>query len=504
MVVVMFHGLVALRASAQANDIYITPDGGGNGVCTSNVHTPSWFNNSGNWGSGSSQIGPGTIVHLCGTFTGAANENILTFQRDGSSGNPITLLFEVGATLSAPYFAFGGAINMDNRSFVTVNGGTNGLVQNTENGSSLAHQQNSVGISAGSCTNCEIENLTVANIYLHVPNEHVVDQTMVNAILMSGSNWLVHDNVVHDCGWCIKNFYRNGDSNVKVYNNDIYNGDHGYSPAGSGSVSASNFYFYNNHVHDYANWDSGSANYYHHDGVHAFGVAGANLTNLQIYNNLFDGNTGLNFTSHVYVEHPDGSPAETNPLVFNNIFDGTHEPGGNFGLLAIGAVSGAQAYNNTIVGPNNNGAYCILMAGGNTTFKNNVISGCWAGIFFYSPTSSVKMDYNIYANQGSCGIGYSSAAVCYSTISGWRTFTGQEANSQYAASAGLDGSFHPQTGSAVIGASANLTSLAIAKLESDKAGVPRPLTGAWVTGAYVNGGSSALPAPPSGLTAIVQ
>jgi hypothetical protein len=499
-------GLAATGASAQASNVYLTPDGGGSGVCTNNVHTPSWFNNSANWGSGTSQIGPGTVVHLCGNFTGAANGNLLSFQGNGTSGHPVTILFESGAILSAPYFSFSGAINMDNRSFVTVDGGTGGLIQNTDNGSNKGNKQSSTGISAGSCSNCEIRNLTVANIYVHVPNETSVDQTNVIAIIMSGPNWLVHDNVIHDCGWCVRNFYRDGDTNVKVYNNNIYNADHGYIPAGNGNISASNFYFYNNHVHDYAVWDTGTADSFHHDGVHAFGVAGANLTNLQIYNNTFDGATGGNFTSHIYVEHPDNSAAETNPLVYNNILDGTKEPAGNFGLLAIGDISGAQAYNNTIVGPNNNGAYCVLAVGGSVTFKNNVISGCWAGFFFYRPTSTVTMNNNVYANQGSCGIGYSSAAVCYPTIAEWRTFTGQEPNSQYATSAGLDSNFHPQTGSAVIGASANLFSLGVAGLEYDKSGAARKSSGAWDTGAYLSGSSTTAvpPVPPSGLTAIVH
>jgi hypothetical protein len=505
LVALVFSGLAATGASAQASNVYITPDGGGNGMCSSNVHNPAWFNNSANWGGGSSQIGPGTVVHLCGNFIALANGNLLSFQADGTSGHPVTILFESGATLNAPYFSFRGAINMDNRSFVTVDGGTSGIIQNTDNGSYKGNKQNSVGISAGSCSNCEIKNLTVANIYVHVPNETNVDQTNVIAIVMSGSNWLVHDNVIHDCGWCVRNFYRNGDTNVKVYNNNIYNADHGYIPAGSGNTYASNFYFYNNHVHDYANWDTGSTNSYHHDGVHAFGVAGANLTNLQVYDNTFDGNTGGNFTSHIYVEHPDNSPAETNPLIYNNVLDGTKEPGGNFGLLAIGDVAGAQAYNNTIVGANNNGAYCVLSVGGSATFKNNVISGCWAGFFFYRATSSLTMNYNVYANQGSCGIGYSSAAVCYSTIAGWRTFTGQEANSQYAASAGLDGNFYPQAASAVIGASTNLSSLGVVALQSDKSGASRHSSGAWDAGAYLSGSSSAShPVPPSGLTAIVH
>ena len=75
---------------------------------------------------------------------------------------------------------------------------------------------------------------------------------------------------MHDTGWCLNNFWQSGDTNVKIYNNEIYGIDHAYAVAGTGGT-ASGFYFYNNHVHDFAKWDSGSANTFHHDGIHAYG-----------------------------------------------------------------------------------------------------------------------------------------------------------------------------------------------------------------------------------------
>src|SRR5450432_3305302 len=63
---VVIYGLCAANASAQASNIYITPDGNATGNCTSNTHPPSWFNNSANWGSGAAQIGSGTKVLICG------------------------------------------------------------------------------------------------------------------------------------------------------------------------------------------------------------------------------------------------------------------------------------------------------------------------------------------------------------------------------------------------------------------------------------------------------
>ena len=77
-----------------ANDIYIgqNASGSGNGSSCANARAASFFNSGGNWGSGATQIGPGTVVHLCGNITSG-----LTFQGDGTSGNPV-IVDGTGAT----------------------------------------------------------------------------------------------------------------------------------------------------------------------------------------------------------------------------------------------------------------------------------------------------------------------------------------------------------------------------------------------------------------------
>src|SRR5713226_5089849 len=63
--------------SASATNVYIAQNsaGVGNGADCADALPVSWFNNHGNWGNGPVQVGPGTTVHLCGTFTGAAGTN---------------------------------------------------------------------------------------------------------------------------------------------------------------------------------------------------------------------------------------------------------------------------------------------------------------------------------------------------------------------------------------------------------------------------------------------
>jgi hypothetical protein len=86
---------------SSATNVYITPNGSSQGACTTSPQTAAWFNSSSNWGSGASQIGPGTTVTICGTFTGTNGNSEFTFQGSGASGNPINLLFDTNTTLTA-------------------------------------------------------------------------------------------------------------------------------------------------------------------------------------------------------------------------------------------------------------------------------------------------------------------------------------------------------------------------------------------------------------------
>ena len=69
-------------AAVPANDIYIaqTAQGGNTGVDCADAFVYTYFNTPANW-SGAPNIGDGTTVHVCGTFTfGAAQGTVLQFQ----------------------------------------------------------------------------------------------------------------------------------------------------------------------------------------------------------------------------------------------------------------------------------------------------------------------------------------------------------------------------------------------------------------------------------------
>lgn len=469
----------------SANAVYVaqTSAGGNTGADCADAVAATYFNTAGNWSATPTgiQIGPATTVHFCGTIT-----STMQAQGDGSSGNPVTIIFESGASLQQAFCPASGCFQADSRNWITVDGNNVGLIGSTANGTGLANQQSSAGMEMHPCGNCEVKNLTIQNIYVHSgTSTDGIDATLMRAIYMSGSNFLVHDNTIHDCGWCVYMFYGNGDANESVYNNNIYNMDHGVAPSGFNMVAASNFFVYKNHIHDMLNWDTTGCGAFHHDGVHAFGTSTANLTNLQVYNNEFDGNPGICFTSSVYLEKPDASISLTNALVFNNVIDISAAPMDTFGGIAVGQITtGVGVYNNTIVGENAGANRCILMNGGNTIVENNICTGENTYIYEYGAIPSVTLNYNLYAAIGSTGW-QDSMGMNYLTIAAWRTASGQEANSQLVSSAGLNSGYQPNTGSAAIGAGTNLTSLAITALNSDKNGIARPGGAtAWAAGAF--------------------
>lgn len=504
---------VFVSASAAAKDIYVSQSGTGTGTSCTDTLPVSWFNTAANWGSGPSQIGPGTTVHLCGTFAGSAGQTMLTFQGSGVSGSPITLLFESGANLTAPYWSSNGAINTNGNTWLVVNGDvTNhrqGVIQNTANGTSLANLQISRGILADNCTNCTIQNMTIANLYVHSSTSDAgISASSVNCVRdIGGDNFSVNNVLCHDAGWGI--FATS--SNFTLSNSEIYNVDHGAADAKTGSGTLTNINIYGNHFHDYAAWDTG-ANAYHHDGIHIWANSGAQVSGGNIYDNLFDGDVGANVTAHVYIETVVGSPAGTyasNMNIFNNLF---LPPSTQRNYRAIWLDGGAgnpannAAYNNFI----NTGAnsYDAVRANGQSsvTFQNNIVMSSGTGssdIVLTSNTTVGTVDYNAYlSNTGGNTFVWQSSFI--GSLATWRTLCLCDLHSQLVAASQINATSdgHLLSGSVAIGAGTNLTALAIATLDFDKAGNPRPASGAWTAGAFNGPGSQ--PNPPTNLQVIVK
>lgn len=378
--------------------------GGQTGTDCADAKAYTYFNSSGNWSATPSgiQIGPGTIVHICGTITDSAGGTLLTAQGSGASGSPVTILFQSGASLQSP--AENNFINGNNQSHFIIDGGTtcgwislarvtcNGLIENTLNGFSgqtcpggpCTYQSSTIAI-ANFSTDLEVRNLQIGPIYIH---GNTSDETFTSPgpiciqYTNGGTALNIHNNIMHDAGWCLNAL---GTTSTIIANNEIYNMDHG-DGAGQYSDTAStlsNISIHDNYLHDQNNWDQAN-DAFHHDGFHLFSycatlVNGNNtvcpntiITGVNIYNNVFGGNFGGNYNANVFFE---GYVENAN--VFNNVTVSTTTTSG--AQLADGAWNGygqnVNYFNNTDLGTGSaNQTYkmCGIIPGTTIVFENNI------------------------------------------------------------------------------------------------------------------------------------
>ncbi len=510
-------GSFVMTRPAFAGTRYLAQSAGtfsGGTACRGQIAiTPDTFNETTN--------SPGDVIYICGTIAGSAGAQLLTPRGNGSAGNPVTIRFDTGAILEAPYFApspnggCGGAICLYGLSYYTIDGQNTGTIENTANGTALANNQPTEAIEGFNCNHCTVENMTIANMYVHTSaSDTSANAAAQRCISISGSNWLIRNNVMHDAGWCLYNDFNKGDGNVVIAGNTIYNMDHGWMLASQVSGEKSGpFIFHNNTVYGYANWDTGAADTYHHDGIHCFTSqthgSPAHITLLAIYDNLFKGPLGQNVTGHIFIEGGGGSgstpcaDSTSGIAVYNNVALGDQPDGNGLFDLASGnftAAHGGGVYNNTLVSTAGTRAGVCFTANSDVsgmTFENNTLSGCNQLI----ETDSIPFtpDYNRYGNGGN------NAFVCHgkydpsSAFSSWQSCIGGDSHSAYNDSLNLNSSYQPQSRSPLINAGTNLTSLcsgSLSPLCSDYAGNPRPATGAWTVGAWSNSGSGPLPPKP--------
>jgi hypothetical protein len=580
LVLSQFIVLVALLAGsplARANEVYLAQNaaGAGTGAGCADALPYSFFNSSANWTSSSAsgaKIGPGTRVHVCGTITGSPGVTLFTFQGNGTSTSPVILFFEAGAVVQSAYCSSsGGCVNANGKSYVVIDGGgtgsvslgtfvAGGTIQNTANGEGLANRQTSQLIQANGCNNCTIKNIILANDFVtlkNTPNPLGGAATQMNAIAFNGSNWNISNNVIHDCGWCLYDVYSNGDTNIQVFDNEIYNWDHAFMFATSGANSATGFYFYNNKVHDNAVWEntisggSSSDCPYHLDGIHFFGSSGSSMDQIYVYDNWWYGALSGPCSSGFLFSETGATPANIkNMTIWNNLFDATGSthsgvagcpgPCGNqngwlglfSGSVSLNIYSNTMLYNNT-----NDGTECFKAGGtagvGDLNFENNVINGCNVAINLLPGTGTGTVDYNFYGDacfaSSNCLVWNNhfegSFAAWKSALSG-AGVTGADSHSlmsSYSA-ARLNSDGSPKAGSPVIQHGANLGSLAAGALASmandtSKGGSrttnARPAAGTcstmgnlpcWDLGAYnyASASSGTQIAPPSGLIATVN
>jgi hypothetical protein len=495
----------------RAEDIYLaqTQQGTGSGANAANAKAIGFFNIASNWSSPTkvaSKIGPGDVVHLTGTITTA-----LIFQKGGTAPSgpgtgPITLFFEPGAVMTSPAWPNSnnatGAITVPHQlniglGYVIVDGGTNGLIENTDNGTNLDNQVDSIGVAFMGTHNSIVRNLTVANLYIRPgPNGDGNVCGVGVKIFAYAETQPAHDDLVTNCvfhdefeGLYI--LYGAGWTNMEYSYCTAYNVNWGGNAGDGSSVATlSGLKVHNNNFHDFTNWDDNSGlNRLHHNAFFGWTASGGTLQNISYYNNIFGPNFGVHATSCIY-----DSGDVSGITIFNNLFlenGPTDAP--DDGLIYLLPNSGSigvgyKVYNNTFIGGGSGTA--IDFSGGlgpsKTVFeaKNNVAQnlGTFLAVY-YNASSTLVSDCNVLYNIKSTMLSSSTTnSAHFDTLSQWQAM-GYDLHSTIL-SPNLSSSYVPKSPSSAIGVGINLSSY----FSTDINGSSRPAVGPWDLGALVHSG----------------
>jgi len=497
------------------NAVYISDAGAGtqDGSSCANAKPHSYFNTAGNWSATPTgiQIGPDTTVHTCGTFTGALNATELQFQGSGTSGHPVILFMETGTDFTSPAWNnSGGTIDCNGQSFWTIDGGTNGTIENTDNGDWLDNQNATEAISSSTgvfCNNATVKDLIIKNIYIKVQgiNDNANSCGPSHTALCPGDNtqfmnFLGHDVLVtrNTMSYAAEGVAlpgQNGTANQEVSFNTITFCSRcvvlGTGPAqGSTGISI--------HDNDFGGgaylWDN-TANNYHHDVIQLVCESNTQpcMTNPQIYNNYVHGvwSTTGHTTSFFFGD--DYTTSKITGLVqYNNVISSDSGDVGVASSYLSGATGGTTVANNTILlNPTSGGNGCNGMQPSPSFIYNNILAKCGNALYAPNGTTGLTVDYNLYYSLA--GSGWAN-----DTFAQWQS-AGFDAHGQNGNNPNLNANFTLSAGSPAIGAGKNLTSSCSGSLAGLCTGapqtfgrtgacgtgcVPRAASGAWDQGAY--------------------
>ena len=546
--------LFAAVAYCSASDIYFAQNaqGSGTGASCANAYAyndPSnGINTSGKWVAGNT-------LHICGKISVPASTNVISAKGSGASGNPITIKFEPGAIVQAPYFGTGGSagIYLSGKSYIVVDGGntgnatggnkwTGGLIQNYANGSS--GQNNCPGVNnnySGACSYQVINstlieamggnNITIKNlgpcIGAVVTGAKFGNGAPGNSCVhFQGSNYTITNNQFYWDGIGIDNTSYGNDTNTMISDNDFQENGWGIGCAG-GNVNNSNYQVANNHFHNFEGWTGTGA---HVNGIHCYDGSGGGISSMYLYNNLFDGNMGTCcWTAWVYLESNgpgDNWNNNTGTLyAFNNIFVDSIGLG-NASLQTGGGVN-HQIYNNFFYGTYQSGI-CFQWGGTGVTIQNNVFENC-GQIMFADPHSGqtpsiASIDHNVYGKSASGNSLWKVNSIQVSDFASWQSQCKCDSHSQAQLSnllSNISSLGVPSDGFIGIQQGSNLMASAtgkLAPLASDTGAgdthtpVGRPggtcssmgSSSCWDVGPYQAGAAASAPAAPTGLAAVAN
>lgn len=460
--------LVALLAfPALARDWYFAQvsAGANDGTSCANAKSWSFVDTAGNWGVGATKIQAADTLRMCGTIT-----NQVVF-RAAAAG----ITFETGAGIT-----LGGSetrlLYINGRSNVTVDGGSNGYLECTANGSGLTWTNGIVGIDASNTTNCTIKNLLFRNLIVHTSlDDHQVDTPGAVYSSPAAGLLVVTNCVFTNVCWAIEVLTCRTNTTMVFGGNSFYNYDHGVALGMSSNTGPFHVTLITNSFGPTVNWDT-TINKYHHDGLHSYN-GGTGYVALVVAKNVFYGDWGGNNTGHVYSEQD-----PTNMVCWDNLhlFNSTNTLANGCWNMPNGSIGINNSYVGDGVTTGQIAIYCGA-TGRQVYLTNNLFSGLGVNFTVPAPFTSVVVSgrNNLYAGSTAANP-WRLNLVNYATFAAWNAVVG-EVGSSYTANALLNSVGYPSTvGSPVVDAGYAIGSA----YATDISGVVRPQRLAWDIGAY--------------------
>lgn len=458
--ILLIISLILFALPVYAADYYIAQSAAGSGDGSDCANAKAIANLT--WGAGNMGVA-GNTIHLCGTIT-----TTLTIGASGSAGNPITILFEEDAKLSKALWGATttAAIYSTAKSYITIDGGTNGVIENLANGTGLVNHTDSTGIYLVQASNFTIKDLTIQNIYVRTADSDDSQRGTKGIWSINTRSKNVVDNVTVTFAEQGIHFYSSGATadGLTIKNCDISKVSTGIVVAMNSAHDYTNVVIEDSSIYDLYYWDGcwDSCTVWHHnDGIHTWGNygSGANKIQITVKNNIIGGDFGERTTGWIYL-----SNYTSDVHIYNNLLYTTGEkPANGYITLNSKGTAAANIYNNTIKGAaaNNTGGNGIYFTGSSAQWtvdiRNNVITSCYTGIYDSTTTPTIIIsDYNDFYNNGSTGrVGGS----WYTTVANWQTALGGCPNSNNDCSSITDdpkfvssSDFRLQEGSPAIGA----------------------------------------------------
>jgi hypothetical protein len=478
--------LALFSLPANGNIVWCGPvaTGSGSGADSNDLESITSVNSS--W-----PVTPGGQLNLCGTFTNINAE--LHVGASGTSGNPITIYFEPNAQFVASYWpqtaeggSAGGAIDVGSQSYITINGGLNGLIEATNNGSSLQYQTSSAGVGATSASYLTVENLSILGMYIRTSDSDEAPQGDAGGIGVQDicvaspygvTNFIVTNCIITDAYSGIDSDYGTACRNYIFVGNTISRCNWGGRCGDRGDASyITNLIVAYNNISNFTNWDDPGNDDFHHNGFYGWAESGGTLGGALVYGNHIGPNYGGPYsTSGVFF-----SGGDENIWIYDNIFVCNTNDNPADALITLGYDAG---YGGTILLANN-----TFLGGGNVV-----------GIGFGGPSINLvfnNLGENCTLIEDSCGCGGTeifnynygynlSPGVQYiwdgseDSFAQWQA-DGFDSNGSASINPLLNADGTLQSFSPMDSAGTNLSSY----FTTDYAGNPRPATGNWTVGAY--------------------